>query len=62
MYSYSIVIVEITHIVQWVKDEDKDENEDGDKDKDDDKDKDRDKSMYGKTCHCILLVKKKKQS
>ena len=52
MYSYLIVIVEISHIVQWVEDED----EDGDKDKD------RDESLYGKTCHCISLVKKKKQS
>lgn len=33
-----------------------------DEKKDKDKDKDRDKSMYGKTCHCISLVKKKKQS
>ena len=56
MYSYLIVIVEISHIVQWVEDEDEDKDEDGDKEKD------KDKSMYGKTCHCILLVKKKKQS
>ena len=54
MYSYSVVIVEISHLVQWVEDEDEDE--------DGDKDKDRDESLYGKTCHCISLVKKKKQS
>ena len=52
--TYLFVFVENSYIIQCVGDEDEDQDKD--------KDEDQDKSIQGKTCYCLSLIKKKTHS